>query len=234
MPTNQIYSYITTAENSAFTLATLQFRDGFKVTDNGQYTCTIHSDGEVADSSFVMLVQNNTQNSTVSPNIPPVLCNEVLDSVSFQIGLLTTACLTWGGTAQHITSSIASALKGGIYSQCQDCILSGDALTVGSPICNIEGSAYFTGIITTGSTATTGTILCALARWLQFEPTVLTIGRIQLIDVITMSAMECEKTGINIGIIFIAGPVVVVVVVILAVSVITIVIVVCARVAHNK
>lgn len=181
---DRMYSHTTLAENSAFNIATLQFPDGFQEEDSGLYTCVVEEDGEITDSKFVRLVQNNTEGNIVS-TIPLVTCEYVLDPVIFQIRVLTTQCSTWeDDLAQQIASSFVSAVKSAIYSLCQDCAIPDDTLAVYGPLCSnsVEGAAFFKGTITTTNDNQSSSILCALNRWIQSRPTILLNQETHLID----------------------------------------------------
>ena len=180
----QVYSHTTTAENSAYILATLKFPGGFQEQDSGIYTCVVEINGEIRDSKFVRLVRNNTQDIIVA-TIPLLVCESVLDPVIFQVRVLTSKCSEWeDDRAQLIASSFVYAVKSAIYSLCQDCAIPDDTLAVFGPLCSsfVEGAALFRGTITTTNDNKSSSILCALNRWIQSKPTIFLDQEIHRID----------------------------------------------------
>lgn len=175
-------SHSTHTENSIFTSAHLQFRNGFTVFDTAKYTCTVREIvSGFSDSVNITLVPSSER---YVPAFTPT-CVSNSTTAYFQIQVLDTNCTTWMEPLKgEITKNFYDALVGGILSQCEGCVASVSTVMTNPPTCNtlVKRAAIFRGEVTTQQMDRTEAIYCALNQWKQYGPAVVIAGVLKQVD----------------------------------------------------
>lgn len=195
-------SHNTTIQDSSFTLAKLQFRNGFNdASDAGRYFCVVveEHDPDLRQSvAIVLSIANKHPRDSVTPS----QCGVATATMYFQIRVL--GILTQEGNLEgQVIREFFEAVIGGIVSQCQDCLVNASSsVNVYSPTSSkiIAGAAVFRGVINSTEEGRTTAIFCALNTWKQSGPLAHINGSLLLIDLdcainLDPNRTECEKAA---------------------------------------
>lgn len=176
----------TTVQDSSFTLAKLQFRDGFSAADAGRYLCVVVEEHDQGLRRSVEIVLSTNFNDHPGGFVTPSQCGETTAAVYFQIRVFGLTGLGEANLEGQVTRDFFAAVIGGIVSQCHDCLMNaGSSAVIAYPPTDSEiiaGAAIFRGVINSTKGGQTEAVLCALNTWKQSGPLAHINGSLLLID----------------------------------------------------
>jgi hypothetical protein len=161
---------------SAFVSVSLSWRDKFRESDVGNYTCMVEaSDSSVISSQKVSLfsIMKIIHTTELPTSQAPHACPMINSSkVEFQMQVvLNVDCQMWTEEQKaDIVSNFTRELMNIVSTACQNCMdTTEDIQVIDGPTCSkqVERAAIFRGTISTESLSRTRDIFCALNQWQQ-------------------------------------------------------------------
>lgn len=181
------FSHSVGVDGSGYSSVELEFFRGISAGDSGEYTCLVSGSTTNETQSVVVTlrVQAEVQVSRDPPSVLELCPIIVSLTVFFGLQVRDTDCLFWRqDTKENIAEEIVDIFIGGIFSQCQECVISGDSIILThGPVCsNTSSAAIFRGKIATDGLSRTANLLCGLIQWHQHHPFIRINNELKLVD----------------------------------------------------
>jgi hypothetical protein len=158
---------------SAFVSVSLSWRDKFRESDVGNYTCMVEASDSSVISSQKVIIMKVIQTTELPTSQAPHACPMINSSkVEFQMQVvLNVDCQMWTEEQKaDIVSNFTRELMNIVSTACQNCMdTTEDIQVIDGPTCSkqVERAAIFRGTISTESLSRTRDIFCALNQWQQ-------------------------------------------------------------------
>ena len=179
------FSHSFNLEGSGYSSLSLEFAGGTLPSDSGSYTCFVSGSSRRAILSDSVTITLEVITGEITSNTI-LRCPLGSPTVFFQLQVLNSNCeYEDPDPIEKVVGEISDVLIGGVISQCEECVISGNTLTVSrGPLCSVSKSrvTVFLGEISTTDAELTRNIFCGLRAWYESIPLIRINNELKLID----------------------------------------------------